>query len=362
MSDGAIIDLEEDLKNGASGREHTSQPQDNQKDPFFEEFNQIWEIISSKKMANTVPKARIETLINSFFDKYFSEYSIRIDAGEIFGHLLWMGHECGFTDKELKEYNALFFSKAKQCISLIASHSPERHSTFFWNTMYPYLYLRKRFYSDPRFEVKLFKDTLNDELQFQYDFFVTHRNAFLKTENYPTNFFYTWIDFCIFAYQNCDKNFLFHQFINDIIVLGISISKNNCDFDTFSSCVIIREQFKTEHETNIFKKIIRKLNGFLTGYGERPGRLLVCFVVMAIVFTGLYYFVPGFEGLPLGAVDRLVSSLYFFITTSLTIGYGEIHAISGYNIAITIVLINEILGFTIGGAFISLLLRKLFRY
>lgn len=270
-------------------------------------------------------------------------------------------HECllmlqkaGASKEELEKVDSVFLSR---CYDYLNEELRDSFS-LFWDSDLSFLIARENIYQDIRM------GTTEYELKFQANIFTAHRSDFNKIIEESYVMFLKWVQQCYYYYQRrpkqCDYEYQYASFIEEITALCVTCCRNNCDFDRMSDYILFREKFKTKNEKKKAKKFIRLIEEKIAGYGEQPMRLLGCFAILAIVFSSIYFFSPGIEGLPENLVDRAIASLYFYITTCLTIGYGEIHPISSG--AMIIVMFNEILGFAIGGAFISLYLRKIFRY
>ena len=270
-------------------------------------------------------------------------------------------HECmlmlqkaGTSKKELEEIDSTFLSRVFDFLR----NDLMRDFSIFWDNNMAFLIFRESFYKDIRI------GTTEHELYFQSIIFTNHRCDFntVIVESYVM--FLKWVQQCYYYYQRrptyCDAEYQYAPFIEEITALCVTCCKENCGFTRMSNYIMFREKFITDKEKKKVKKIVRKAVGVIAGYGERPMRLLICFGILAVVFSVTYFFLPGIVGLPDNAFDRVIASLYFYITTCLTIGYGEIYPETSW--AMMVVMLNEILGFVIGGSFISLYLRKIFRY
>lgn len=270
-------------------------------------------------------------------------------------------HECmlmlqkaGASKEELENVDSVFLTKVLDFLR----DELEYGFSVFWDTNLTFLIARESFYRDIRI------GTTERELHFQSTIFSNHRCDFNKVIEESYVMFLKWVQQCYYYYQrrpeHCDAEYQYAPFIEEITALCVTCCRNNCDFDRMSDYILFREKFKTQNEKKKAKKIVRKFVGIISGYGERPLRLLICFGILAVVFSITYFFLPGINGLPDNVFDRGIASIYFYITTCLTIGYGEIHPVTSG--AMLVVMLNEILGFVIGGSFISLYLRKIFRY
>ncbi|MBS1778810.1 MAG: hypothetical protein JST70_05770 [Bacteroidetes bacterium] len=99
----------------------------------------------------------------------------------------------------------------------------------------------------------------------------------------------------------------------------------------------------------------------LTGYGERPWRLVWLFLGVNIFFAIFFTLLPfEFKGIPNGWVEKFFTFMYFDNTTMLTVGYGDIYP-KGIGARLAVALL-QISGFAISGTAIALFLRRLLRF
>lgn len=281
------------------------------------------------------------------------EYGEQMDYNR-FHECMLMLQKAGASKEELEKVDSVFLNMILKFLRKDLNYG----FSVFWDNNLTYLIARENYYRDIRI------GTTEDELHFQSVVFANHRCDFNKVIEESYVMFLKWVQQCYYYYRRrpdlCEKEYQYASFIEEITALCVSCCRNNCDFDSMSEYILFRERFKTKNEKKKLKKFVRTVIDWVSGYGERPLRLLTCFGILSIIFTLTYFFLPGINGLPEGVIDRVIASVYFYITTCLTVGYGEIHPSS--SCAMIVVMINEILGFVIGGSFISLYLRKIFRY
>lgn len=106
---------------------------------------------------------------------------------------------------------------------------------------------------------------------------------------------------------------------------------------------------------------------FCTGYGEKPIRLLIVFLILNVAFFVVFYPYPntpfklaGIDILNNNMFENAIDVIYFNATTMLSNLYGNISPANWQ--ARLIVIVEQVAGFVITGGFIALFLRKLFRH
>lgn len=270
--------------------------------------------------------------------------------------LMFMLQKCGLSKNELEEWDDKFYSGYFE-----KKLKPEAEIDFstFWYLNLNFLDFRFDYYSRIRI------GTTERELMDQFLIFQKFRGEIngIRIEDYRS--FLGWVKHCCFYYKNLPHQLdaslsRYTDFIEQILAWGIAECRNNAEFRLLSRYIVYREELITSKEPRRWKKEVRKLVGWFTGYGEKPCRLLWLFSGLAVLFTVVYCVLPGIDGVEGSAIEKIVSALYLYVTTSLTVGYGDITPTT--SLAKVIVMVNEVAGFCIGGAFISLSLRKLFRY
>ena len=139
--------------------------------------------------------------------------------------------------------------------------------------------------------------------------------------------------------------------------------------DTISLCSTLGILERMSSAIYAYNKIIYKkrpitswLLDFFIGYGEKPFRIIKLILLYHILFL-LLFLIPIFEfnNLPANiSWEKIISIAYFNNTTMLTVGYGDIYP----NDILTkfVVSMQQIFGFLITGSFITLSLRKMFRF
>lgn len=144
-----------------------------------------------------------------------------------------------------------------------------------------------------------------------------------------------------------------------LLQMSIQKCKEMNRVECLSEYIIEREKFLTKKEKNIFKCCFRKyVLGIILGYGERVENVVLSILIFGIIMSGVYMKIDV-DGLPESGCERIIASCYFFVTTSLTIGYGDIKPETSFSRIV--VMINQIVGFFLSGSLVTLYLRKWFR-
>lgn len=149
----------------------------------------------------------------------------------------------------------------------------------------------------------------------------------------------------------------YDDFYLDILLQRIVVCRNLGELEEMSSNIIIYQKQKMKNHP-----IISWCLSFFAGYGEKPLRLLRLYFLLHVVF-GVILLSPLINIKTLSntsLADKLVDIIYFNNTTMLTIGYGDL---TPNNMpAKILVIIEQTMGFLTGGSFVTLFLRKLFRF
>lgn len=314
----------------------------------------------SKDNQNIDAKYRggIEDLTNRFIIEqlpFHNTDNISVDLGDWL-QLMIMLQKCGLKKEELEKWDDSFYSTFFEK-KILPESSKDFHAFWFMNEEFHDF--RLNYYSKIRI------GTTERELLDQQSLFRRYRDKINSIRMETPLSFMNWVNQCCYYYEHLPKildypKTYYANFIENILALGIAECRNNADYTSLSRYIIYRERMITANESSRWRKNLRKLVDVLTCYGEEPSRLLWLFAGFAVIFTTIYSLWPGLIGIKGRAIDKVISALYFYITTSLTVGYGDLTPVS--NMGKILVMINELSGFCIGGAFISLSLRKLFRY
>ena len=159
------------------------------------------------------------------------------------------------------------------------------------------------------------------------------------------------------SFDSSNMKYEYHETYRQILLDRVILCRNIGYLEELSKSIYLYYKVTMEKR--------RALSWFLdyfVGYGEKPLRLLRLFIVYHLFFLCLLL-IPVFQFKTLGSDlswERVISLIYFNNTTMLTIGYGDIYPID--ILTKTVVLIQQIVGFAIAGSFITLVLRKWFRF
>lgn len=226
----------------------------------------------------------------------------------------------------------------------------------FWEKILNFLRFRKKYYDKINIEVWV------SELKNLKKIFIRKRKELNEITAYYPHLFLELSNYYFYYYERvaCSKEECGYYGMN-ILLMCVTYCKNNNLMKEMSNYIYQLEKLRTSLVKSKKIRIKRYIFDIMCGYGEKPLRLLIVYFILAIIFTFIYSLIPGISKISeMTGFDRIVSSLYFYNTTSLTIGYGDIQPLN--SIAMIIVMLNQTLGFIIGGSFISLYLRKIFRY
>lgn len=142
----------------------------------------------------------------------------------------------------------------------------------------------------------------------------------------------------------------------------IKMTRDDYLFDEYSEAVYVYEKNKGSYT---FK---RRMLDYFCGFGEYPINILKV-ALLTNMMVCLIFFIDrelSLNWLELtnirkdNTLDFMVDVIYFNMTTLFTIGYGDIFPLN--SITKLLVVFQEISGFIFTTSFITLFLRKLFRY
>lgn len=171
----------------------------------------------------------------------------------------------------------------------------------------------------------------------------------------------TFLDFGILFYKiklfNLDRNTLFI-----ISKQLIKITRDDFSFDEYSDAIYIYEKNKGSYTLG------RRLLDYFCGFGEHPMNILKIAFLTNFVVCFIFYLDKkiSLDFLELtnirreNTLDFLIDVVYFNVTTLFTVGYGDIFPMN--SATKLLVVFQQISGFIFTTSFITLSLRKLFRY
>lgn len=253
----------------------------------------------------------------------------------------------------LEEYDSKFYKKAYSLISYLE----KENFNLFWMSLLKILDFRNEYFNKIHIGVSLI------ELSNLKHIFIRNKQNIMNVTSYDPKSFLRWSNYYFDYYNKFSntKKYSYGWLGVDILTMCITCCKNNNLLKDMSNYIYQIEKLKTSLMTNKVKKCFRFILDVTCGYGEKPIKLLNVYILLAIIFTFIYSVIPGISQLTkMSGFNRIVGALYFYNTTSLTIGYGDI--IPSTITSMIVVMFNQILGFVIGGSFVSLFLRKIFRY
>jgi hypothetical protein len=186
----------------------------------------------------------------------------------------------------------------------------------------------------------------------------------LKSDSPPTYLSYTGVVhyFYINLPQILDKNY--DRFYRYIMLNRITVLRSIGEYEKMSETIYMfyKGQKKKKKGWGVIWSNILDLG---TGYGEKPYRLIVIFLILQFIFFFIFYPYPN-SAIRLGGIEESnglfensIDIIYFNMTTMLSNLYGNIPPVNW--VAKLIVILQQVIGFIISGSFIALFLRKLFR-
>ncbi|WP_179413715.1 potassium channel family protein [Mucilaginibacter sp. E4BP6] len=150
----------------------------------------------------------------------------------------------------------------------------------------------------------------------------------------------------------------FTYFIQFLALQSVLVSRDAGFFDSYE------QQLSEYYKIKLRKKPIANwAYWFFTGYGERPWRLVWLLLLTNFIFALLFTFLPfEFNGISktMGVWPRIGNFLYFNHTTMLTVGYGDLFPKSPG--AKSVVMLLQLMGFSISSAAVALFLRRILRF
>ena len=160
-------------------------------------------------------------------------------------------------------------------------------------------------------------------------------------------------------YKLIPNKYKYKELYCALLQMSIQKSKDMNRFDLMSEFIIEREELITRWTKNGCKKYFRRyILEKVLGYGEKLENIVISLLIFGIIMTFIYMNID-LQGMPEYGLERLVAAIYFFFTTSFTIGYGDISP--NTTMARLIVMFNQIIGFFLSGSLVALYLRKWFR-
>lgn len=143
----------------------------------------------------------------------------------------------------------------------------------------------------------------------------------------------------------------------------IKMTRDDYLFDEYSDAVYIYEKNKGSRYT-----LGRRMLDYFCGFGEHPINIFKVALITNMVVCFIFYIDKEFSLNYLeltnirkdNTLDFMVDVIYFNVTTLFTVGYGDIFPLN--SITKLLVVFQQVTGFIFTTSFITLFLRKLFRY
>ncbi|PAB59188.1 hypothetical protein [Anaeromicrobium sediminis] len=222
-----------------------------------------------------------------------------------------------------------------------------------------YTYLKNNYYKDFRVE------TSERELYFLKNIIIKNK---IHYENMKIENPYIILKFseCIFYFYNDlseEKQNNYKYFYQNILLDRIKICKNMNDHDDLSKSIYLYNREKLKG-----KKFISWFLDYFCGYGEYPQKIIRLFFILHIIFF-ILMLCPFTEIAHNGVIlksrtnvnmSEVVDIIYFNNSNMLIRGWGKFFP--NNSLTKVIVMIEEVLGFVVGGSFVTLTLRKIFRF
>ncbi len=266
--------------------------------------------------------------------------------------LIYICSQTDFTIDELENLDAHFITAltAKE----LSFESPEHE----WHFILRYLNIRQVLHTNVCFH------TSTADLEFCIRFFQKNRDLMVQkqsVEPYNILFFIREIEF-LYKNVSAPVEGRYITALFGVYSMGLRTASLIHDDQFITEFSYKHKLTEEKYTTERKRRFMLKIQRLTCGYGEKPLRILWFYFAIWLVFSMIYSLVPSVDiRLPAGisAWEKLIFCTYFFNTTSLSIGYGDLAPAN--TLSMIIVMINQIFGFVIGGTFIALFLRKIFR-
>ncbi|MHC8968761.1 two pore domain potassium channel family protein [Bacillus sp. MB95] len=206
------------------------------------------------------------------------------------------------------------------------------------------------------------------ELEYLQKLYEAYESDFEKLKTELPRAFLRYFNCVNYYYKNLPQttDYNYDEFFNQVLLGAITASKNSTDFKLMSNLIYLYHKEMKGRTKGKIQRIGLNILDYCTGYGEKPFRLISIYIALQVIFLFINFPYEGsvlqFEGLEStgGIWDKLVGTVYFNSTTMLTSVYGDISPSNA--LARLVVVIQQLLGFVVSASFLTLLLRKLFRF
>ncbi len=109
--------------------------------------------------------------------------------------------------------------------------------------------------------------------------------------------------------------------------------------------------------SQILKRVCIKPFWWTSDYGHRTSRIIATFLLLALLFSVVYWFCPGYVTVMVSNRPEQLSSfwhaLYFSVVTMTTLGFGDIAADPESPLGQTLLMVQVIMGYVLLGALIT---------
>lgn len=197
-------------------------------------------------------------------------------------------------------------------------------------------------------------------------FWNNNETEFLRLRNEKPSYakmYYNVLSDCFDRFSE-EMNSRFVSLYKSVSLWIMEVLKKEDSSSEYSDVVIKYRRIARKNKRG-FKLYWDYILDYVTGYGEKPHFLIGYFLASILGFTILYYpySFSVFEFKGINKEDYWLTSLinvtYFNFTTMISNLYGNISPEN--ELAKSVVILQQILGFTLSGSFIALFLRKVFR-
>jgi len=145
--------------------------------------------------------------------------------------------------------------------------------------------------------------------------------------------------------------------IESVDFRGIDLNNINME-DSLKAQIKYQNRKRNWHEwykKHPFARWPVRMFWLTSDYGYSTRWIISSFVILSFIFAALYFFWPdGLNGLNTNKDgDSFIHALYFSVVTMTTLGFGDIHAKSGYQGTQILVMLQVLLGYILLGVLIS---------
>ncbi|WP_088044511.1 potassium channel family protein [Bacillus sp. EAC] len=206
------------------------------------------------------------------------------------------------------------------------------------------------------------------EVKFLQELYEAYETDFEKLKTELPSVFLRYFNSVDYYYRNLPRitDYNYYQFYNRVLLGAISSSRNSNDFKRMSDLIYIYHREKKGRSKGKIRRIGSNILDYCTGYGEKPYRLIFFYISLQVIFLFINFPYEGsvlqFKGLNSTEkfLEKFIGTIYFNSTTMLTSVYGDISPLNA--LSRLVIVIQQLLGFIVSASYVTLLLRKLFRF